>query len=69
MNGQRSWVQIAAVPAAVAVQNAQVLAQTQRLAAQLQSALETRGVIDRAIGIMMSRSAAWRIRHWPGCVP
>ena len=48
--------EIYAVPAAVAVQNAQVLAQTQRLAAQLQSALETRGVIDRAIGIMMSRS-------------
>jgi GAF domain-containing protein len=48
--------EIYAVPAAIAVQNAQVLAQTQRLAAQLQSALETRGVIDRAIGIMMSRS-------------
>ena len=48
--------EIFAVPAAVAVQNAQVLAQTQRLAAQLQSALERRGVIDRAIGIMMSRS-------------
>ena len=48
--------EIYAVPAAVAVQNAQVLAQTQRLAAKLESALETRGVIDRAIGIMMSRS-------------
>ena len=48
--------EIYAVPAAVAVQNAQVLVQTQRLAAQLQSALETRGVIERAIGIMMSRS-------------
>jgi len=48
--------EIYAIPAAVAVQNAQVLAQTQRLAAQLQSALEARGVIDRAIGIMMSRS-------------
>ena len=48
--------EIYAVPAAIAVQNAQVLAQTQRLAAQLQAALETRGVIDRAIGIMMSRS-------------
>jgi GAF domain-containing protein len=48
--------EIFAVPAAVAVQNAQVLAQTQRLAAQLQSALETRGVIDRAVGIIMSRS-------------
>ena len=48
--------EIFAVPAAIAVQNAQVLAQTQRLAAQLQSALETRGVIDRAVGILMSRS-------------
>jgi GAF domain-containing protein len=48
--------EIFAVPAAVAVQNAQVLVQTQRLAARLQSALETRAVIDRAIGIMMSRS-------------
>ena len=48
--------EIFAVPAAIAVQNAQVLAQTQRLAAQLQAALETRGVIERAIGILMSRS-------------
>ncbi len=48
--------QIFAVPAAIAVQNAQVLAQTQRLAARLATALETRGVIDRAVGIMMSRS-------------
>ena len=45
-----------AAPAAIAVQNAKVLAQTQRLAARLQAALETRGVIDRAVGIMMSRS-------------
>jgi GAF domain-containing protein len=45
-----------ALPAAVAVQNAQVLAQAQRLAAQLEAALKTRGVIDRAVGIMMSRS-------------
>jgi GAF domain-containing protein len=45
-----------AAPAAIAVQNAQVLAQTRRLATQLQAALEARGVIDRAIGIMMSRS-------------
>jgi GAF domain-containing protein len=50
--------EIFAVPAAVAVQNAQVLAQTQRLAAQLQSALETRAVIDRAVGILMSRSGS-----------
>jgi transcriptional regulator with GAF, ATPase, and Fis domain len=48
--------EIFAVPAAVAVQNAHVLAQTQRLADRLQSALETRGVVDRAVGIMMSRS-------------
>jgi GAF domain-containing protein len=48
--------EIFAVPAAIAVQNAQVLAQTQRLAAQLQAALETRGVIDRAVGILMSRN-------------
>jgi GAF domain-containing protein len=48
--------EIFAIPAAIAVQNAQVLARTQRLVDQLRSALETRGVIDRAIGIMMSRS-------------
>lgn len=45
-----------AEPAAVAVQNAQILAQAQRLAEQLQVALEARGVIDRAVGIIMSRS-------------
>lgn len=45
-----------AVPAAIAVQNAQVLAQAQRLGVQLQTALDTRGVVDRAIGIMMSRN-------------
>lgn len=44
------------VPAAIAVQNAQVLAQTQRLAEQLHAALDTRGVVDRAVGILMSRS-------------
>lgn len=44
-----------AVPAAIAVQNAQTLAQARRLAGQLQAALQTRGVIDRAVGIMMSR--------------
>src|SRR5918995_571337 len=47
---------IFASPAAIAVQNAHALAQTRRLALQLQAALETRGVIDRAVGIMMSRS-------------
>ena len=48
--------EIFAIPASVAVQNAQVLAQAERLALKLQSALATRGVIDRAVGIMMSRS-------------
>ncbi len=46
---------IFAAPAAIAVQNAQALAQTRRLAVQLQAALESRGVVDRAVGIMMSR--------------
>lgn len=45
-----------AVPAAIAVQNAQILAQTQRLAANLQAALTNRAVIDQAIGILISRS-------------
>jgi GAF domain-containing protein len=45
-----------AVPAAIAVQNAQILAQTQRLASSLQAALSNRAVIDQAIGIVMSRS-------------
>jgi GAF domain-containing protein len=48
--------EVFAAPAAIAVQNAQVLAQAQRLASRLQSALENRGVIDRAVGILMSRS-------------
>jgi GAF domain-containing protein len=47
-----------AVPAAIAVQNAQVLEQTRRLAAQLAATLETRMVIERAVGIVMSRSGA-----------
>ena len=45
-----------AVPAAISVQNAQILAQTQRLAAKFQSAMTNRAVIDQAIGILMSRS-------------
>ena len=48
--------QLYAVPAAIAVQNAQVLAQTQRLAAKFQSAMTNRAMIDRAVGILMSRS-------------
>jgi GAF domain-containing protein len=45
-----------AVPAAISVLNAQILAQSQRLATQLQAALVSRPVIDQAIGIMISRS-------------
>jgi GAF domain-containing protein len=45
-----------AAPAAIAVQNAQVLAQTKRLVAQLQHALNHRAVIERAVGILMSRT-------------
>jgi GAF domain-containing protein len=45
-----------AVPAAIAVENAHVLARAQRLAAHLESALKSRAVIDRAVGIIMSRS-------------
>jgi len=44
-----------AIPAAISVQNAQVLAQAKRLATQLQSALTNRAAIDHAIGILMSR--------------
>ena len=47
---------IFAAPAAIAVQNAHALAQTRRLAEHLQAALESRGIVDRAVGIMMSRS-------------
>jgi GAF domain-containing protein len=45
-------------PAAIAVQNAQVLAQTKRLAHQLQAALTSRAVIDQALGILMSRTGS-----------
>lgn len=45
-----------AVPAAIAVQNAQVLAQAKRVTQQLQEALTSRTLIDQALGIMMSRT-------------
>jgi AmiR/NasT family two-component response regulator len=38
------------------VQNAQLLAEIQRLAAQVQSALQSRGVVDQAVGVVMSRT-------------
>ncbi|WP_197677143.1 GAF and ANTAR domain-containing protein [Friedmanniella luteola] len=44
-----------AAPAAVAVQNAHVLAQARRLVAQLQAALDGRVAVERAVGIVMSR--------------
>jgi len=45
-----------AVPAAVTVQNAQILAHTKRLSENLQRALVNRAVIDQAIGIIISRT-------------
>jgi transcriptional regulator with GAF, ATPase, and Fis domain len=49
------FARLFAVPA-IAVQNAQILEHTRRLAAQLQHAIETRGNVDRAVGIIMSRT-------------
>lgn len=49
-----------AVPAAIAVQNAQVLAQTKRLATHVHLALTNQTTIDQATGILMSRR---------GCTP
>jgi GAF domain-containing protein len=46
-----------ALPAAAVVHNARVLEQSRRRVAQLTEALRVRPQIDRAIGIMMSRSA------------
>jgi len=48
--------EIFAVPAAVAVQNAQALAEARRLATRLQTALDSRVLVERAVGILMSRS-------------
>jgi GAF domain-containing protein len=44
-----------AVPAAIAVQNAQVLAEAHSLATRLRTALTHRAVIDQALGILMGR--------------
>lgn len=48
--------EVFAAPAAIAVQNVQVLERGRRLAAQLQASLDAKIVIDRAVGIVMSRS-------------
>ena len=45
-----------ATPAAVAVRNAQALAEAHALNAQLRSALSTRPIIDQAIGIIRART-------------
>jgi len=45
-----------ASPAAIAVQNAQILQQAKRLAAGLQAAASSRAMIDQALGIIRSRS-------------
>ena len=50
--------EIFAVPAAIAVQNAQVLDRARRLAAILQAALSTRQVVDQALGVLRS-SNGW----------
>jgi GAF domain-containing protein len=42
-------------PAAIAVQNAQVLAQARRLAVRLQDALGEQQVVERAVGVLLSR--------------
>ena len=48
--------EVFAGPAAIAVQNAQVLAQARRLTGRLQTMLQTRRVIDQAVGIIISRT-------------
>jgi GAF domain-containing protein len=45
-------------PAAVSVHNAHILAESQRLADQLSTALTSRAVIDQAVGVIMSRTGA-----------
>ncbi len=47
--------EIFAIPAAISVHNAHILAQTARATERLQTALISRGVIDQAIGILRSR--------------
>lgn len=47
-----------ALPAAVSVRNAQILAQSVRLAEQLQEALTSRAVIDQALGVVRARTGS-----------
>lgn len=54
--------EIFAVPAAVAVQNAKVLEDARRLADRLRGVLDERMVVERAIGIVMSRSGVDEVR-------
>jgi transcriptional regulator with GAF, ATPase, and Fis domain len=44
-----------AAPAAIAVQHAQVLEQTRRLAEQLQTELTTRTYVEQAVGVLIGR--------------
>lgn len=48
--------EVFAVPAAVSVFNARMLDQNERVIARLQTVLQTRPVIDQAVGILRSRS-------------
>jgi GAF domain-containing protein len=45
-----------AIPAAISVQNAQILAQAARLTSKLQAAIASRATIDQALGILMGRT-------------
>ena len=47
-----------AAPAAAAVQTAQVIDQARSLAARLEAVLEVKVVVERAVGILMSRSGS-----------
>jgi GAF domain-containing protein len=60
-----AWIgELFAAPAAIAVQNAQLLAQAQRLAAHLQFALSNQATIDQAIGILMGRHGFQPDQAW-----
>jgi GAF domain-containing protein len=45
-----------AIPAGIAVENAQILAESKRLALHLRTALNNRITVERAVGILMSRT-------------